>query len=92
VSAKGSADFTITGTAFDPNGAPATEVEVWIFGERNASGATKLGTATVGSDGSWSMTFSPTRFTSTHTNIYVYARSKATGLESTASRGFNITG
>jgi hypothetical protein len=91
VSAKGGQSSTITGTAFEPNGVPAAEVEVWIFGERNAGGATMLGTATVGSDGSWSVSFQPTRFTSTHTNIYVYARSK-TGLETVASRGFNITG
>ena len=67
-------------------------VEVWIFGERNANGATNLGKATLLSDGTWSLTFLPTRFTSTHTNIYVYVHSSASGLENVASRGFNITG
>jgi len=94
VSASGGRSYTITGTATDPSaGAGAIDsVEVWIFGERNSSGATDLGTATVLSDGSWSLTFLPTRFTSTHTNIYVYAHSKASGLETVASRGFNIVG
>src|SRR6202035_1559666 len=94
VSAKGGASYTITGTASDPVGGPAAidKVEVWIFGERNVNGATNLGTATVLSDGTWSLTFLPTRFVSTHTNIYVYAHSKASGLETVASRGFNIIG
>ena len=65
---------------------------VWIFGERDASGGTQLGTVQVGSDGSWSLTFKPTRFTSTHTNIYVYAHSKATGQTTEIVRGFNIKG
>jgi Bacterial Ig domain len=94
VSAKGGASYTITGTAADPvAGAGGIDrVEVFIFGERNAPGSTDLGTATLLSDGTWSLTFLPTRFTSTHTNIYVYAHSRATGLETTASRGFNIIG
>ncbi|HEX8966606.1 MAG TPA: hypothetical protein VF937_01915 [Chloroflexota bacterium] len=94
VSAAGSSSYTITGTAIDPSGGPGTidSVDVWIFGERNASGATELGTATVQSDGSWSLSFVPTKFPSTHTNIYVYARSKVTGLETEQVRGFNIIG
>jgi Big-like domain-containing protein len=94
VSASGGKSYTITGAVTDPvAGAGAIDsVEVWIFGEKNTRGATNLGTATVLSDGSWSLTFLPTRFTSTHTNIYVYAHSKATGLETVASRGFNIVG
>lgn len=94
VSAKGGASYTITGTATDPvAGAGGIDsVEVWIFGERNANGATNLGKATLLSDGTWSLTFLPTRFTSTHTNIYVYVHSSASGLENVASRGFNITG
>lgn len=94
VSAAGSSDFTITGQATDPtNGAGAIDyVDVWIFGERDASGATELGTVTPGSDGSWSLTFKPTKFPSTHTNIYVYAHSKATGQTTEVVRGFNIIG
>jgi hypothetical protein len=94
VSAAGGRSYTITGSATDPSGSAGAidSVEVWIFGERNANGATNLGSATILSDGSWSLTFVPTRFVSTHTNIYVYARSKVTGQESVASRGFNIVG
>jgi hypothetical protein len=94
VSAKGGASYTITGTAADPiAGAGGIDsVEVWIFGERNANGATNLGKATLLSDGTWSLTFLPTRFTSTHTNIYVYAHSSTSGLDSVTSRGFNIVG
>jgi hypothetical protein len=94
VSAKGGASYTITGTATDPVSGPGgiDSVEVWIFGERNANGATDLGKATLLSDGTWSLTFLPTRFVSTHTNIYVYAHSRTSGLEGVTSRGFNIVG
>ena len=94
VSAAGSANFTITGNATDPaNGAGAIDsVEVWIFGERDAAGGTQLGTVQPASDGSWSLTFKPTRFPSMHTNLYVYAHSKATGKTTEIVRGFNIKG
>lgn len=94
VSAAGSSDFTITGTATDPaNGGRAIDsVDVWIFGERDASGGTDLGTVQPASDGSWSLTFKPTNFPSTHTNLYVYAHSKATGQTTEIVRGFNIKG
>ena len=94
VSAKGGQSFTISGSATDPTAGPGgiDVVDVWIFGERNTNGATDLGTATVLSDGSWSLTFLPTRFTSTHTNIYVYAHSRTTSLETELVRGFNIVG
>ena len=94
VSAAGSSDFTITGTATDPaNGGRAIDsVDVWIFGERDASGGTDLGTVQPASDGSWSLTFKPTNFPSTHTNLYVYAHSKATGQTTEIVRGFNMKG
>ena len=94
VSAKGGASYTITGTATDPVSGPGgiDSVEVWIFGERNANGSTDLGKATLLSDGTWSLTFLPTRFTSTHTNIYVYAHSRTSGLDGVTTRGFNIVG
>ena len=94
MSAKGGQSFTISGSATDPTAGPGgiDVVDVWIFGERNTNGATDLGTATVLSDGSWSLTFLPTRFTSTHTNIYVYAHSRTTSLETELVRGFNIVG
>jgi hypothetical protein len=49
-----------------------------------------LGTTTPGSDGSWGVTFKPTNFASTHSNVYVYAHNKVTNLETEAVRGFNI--
>ena len=60
--------------------------------KRTAAAFDAQGTATVLSDGSWSLTFLPTRFTSTHTNIYVYAHSRTTSLETELVRGFNIVG
>jgi hypothetical protein len=84
-------DHTITGTATTPGAGPSDidRVEVWINGERDTG--TQLGTATPASDGSWSVTFTPTHFASTHTNIYVFAHSKSTGRETEVVRGFNIT-
>ncbi|MBV9579672.1 MAG: hypothetical protein JO057_13875 [Chloroflexi bacterium] len=94
VSAAGSATFTITGTSADPTtgGAGIASVDVWINGEQGSSGGTDLGQATLNSDGSWSLAFSPTKFPSTHTNIYAYAKSKTTGKTTETIRGFNIVG
>ena len=94
VNAAGNKDFTIMGKATDPANGPGAidSVDVWIFGERDASGGTQLGTVQVGSDGSWSLTFKPTKFPSTHTNLYVYAHSKATGQTTEFVRGFTIKG
>jgi hypothetical protein len=92
VNAKGSADFTITGTATDPAAGPSAidRVDVWILGEPDTG--TQLGTTTPAGDGSWSLTFKPTKFPSTHVNIYVFAHSKATGKTTETIRGFNIQG
>jgi len=92
VKAAGSADFTITGSATDPANGPGAidRVEVWILGERDTG--TQLGTTTPAGDGSWSLTFKPTKFPSTHVNIYVFAHSKVTGKETEVVRGFNIQG
>jgi hypothetical protein len=92
VKAAGSADFTITGTATDPVNGPGAidRVEVWILGERDTG--TLLGTTTPAGDNSWSVTFKPTKFPSTHVNIYVFAHSKVTGKETEVVRGFNIQG
>lgn len=92
VSAKGSADYNIQGTATDPTFGPSAidRVDVWILGEVDSG--TQLGTTTPASDGSWSLTFKPTKFPSTHVNIYVYAHSKATGKTTEIIRGFNIKG
>lgn len=80
-----SGDYTITGTA-SPD---VDRVDVWINGERDTG--TELGTVTPNSDGTWSVTFRPTRFPSTHANLYVFAHSRATGKEIEFIRGFNIT-
>jgi len=95
IKATGGQSYTISGTATDPsNGFGAIDsVDVWIFGERDSGSGTDLGTAQVNtSDGTWSVTFVPTKFPSTHTNIYVYAHSKATGQTTEFVRGFNIVG
>jgi len=92
ISAKGNNDFTITGVATDPTAGAAgiDRVEVFILGERD--NGTLLGTTTPAGDGSWSVTFKPTNFPSTHVNIYVYAHSKVTGKTTEVIRGFNIQG
>jgi hypothetical protein len=92
VTAKGSADYTITGTATDPTYGPSAidHVDVYILGEPPTG--TLLGTTTPAGDGSWSVTFKPTNFPSTHVNIYVFAHSKATGKTTEVIRGFNIVG
>jgi hypothetical protein len=94
VPAKGGSSYSIMGVATDPSGgANAIDVvDVWMFGERNADGATQLGTATPDSAGNWSVSFTPTKFPSTHVNIYVYAHSKLTGQTTEVVRGFNIQG
>jgi hypothetical protein len=94
VRATGSSQFTITGTAKDPSTGAAgiDSVDVWINGERDSSGGTDLGPATLNGDGTWSLVFSPTKFPSTHTNIFAYAHSKTTGKTGEAIRGFNIQG
>jgi len=83
------ASYTINGSVSDS--ANIDRIEVWINGERDATAARLLGTTTPSSDGSWSVSFSPTRFASTHSNIYVYAHNAVTNVESQAVRGFNIT-
>jgi hypothetical protein len=94
VNAKGSAQFTIQGTSNDPTYGPGAidVVDVWIFGERDSGSGFDLGNATLNGDGTWSLAFTPTKFPSTHTNIYVYIHSKATGQTTELIRGFNIVG
>jgi hypothetical protein len=92
VKASGSSSYTIQGTAVDPTTGAAgiDSVDIWINGEVN--NGQDLGKATLNGDGSWSLSFSPTKFPSTHTNIYVYAHSKTTGKTTEYIRGFNIVG
>ena len=65
-------------------------IDIWINGERNSQYATELGTATPNPDGSWSLTFKPTKFPSTHFNLYIYAKDNTTGVETVKAVGFNI--
>jgi hypothetical protein len=81
-------EFTVTGQV---NDAANTTIDVWFDGERTGSGGTDLGTATPLSDGSWSLVINPTHFPTGHHNLYVYANDSATGLQSEAVQGFNIT-
>jgi hypothetical protein len=78
-------DFTIQGTA----SSDVDRIDVYINGE--ADTGTQLGEVAPASDGSWSLTFTPTKFASTHANIYVYAHSRVTGQTVETIRGFNIT-
>jgi hypothetical protein len=86
-----SGDHAIMGAVSAPGASPSDidQIQVWIDGERDSG--TLIGTTTPASDGSWSISFTPTHFASTHSNIYVYAHSKSTGKETETVRGFNIT-
>jgi hypothetical protein len=81
-------DYTINGTVTDPTN--IDRIEVWINGERNSQYATLLGTTTPNKDGSWSQTFTPTHFPSTHSNLYIYAHNAANGLETVKNVEINI--
>ena len=88
----GGQQFTITGTATDPNAGPTAidKVEVWVDGERGSPGGTNIGTVKPQANGSWSIVLNPTRFPSTHSNLYVYAHSTNTGKETAGNVDFNI--
>ncbi|HEV7665688.1 MAG TPA: Ig-like domain-containing protein, partial [Chloroflexota bacterium] len=86
VSTKG--DYTINGSVNDPSN--IDRIEVWINGERDSQYGSLLGTTTPSSDGSWSITFKPTRYPSTHSNLYAYAHNRVTGLETVVNREINI--
>ena len=79
-------DYAINGKVTPAN----STIDIWINGERNSKYATDLGTTTPNPDGSWSLTFKPTKFPSTHSNLYVYAKDNTTGVEVVKSVGFNI--
>jgi len=83
-------DYNIDGNATTPGIGPSDidRIDVYINGEKDTG--QQLGTTTPASDGSWSVTFTPTHFASTHSNIYVYAHSRSTGRETETVRGFNI--
>jgi hypothetical protein len=93
ISTFGGHTFNVTGTASDPGTGPGgiDRVEVWIFGQRGQPNATNLGTVRpTGTSGTWSVVLNPTKFASTHTNLYAYAHAANTNLESIATIDFNI--
>ena len=65
---------------------------MWINGGRNTTYGTLLGNADIAGDGSWRLSFSPTKFPSINSNLYVYARSSVTKQEGTATVNFDIVG
>jgi Bacterial Ig domain len=79
--------FSIEGTVSNPSS--IDNIEVWINGERNSKYGSLLGSTTPASDGSWSLSFNPTKYPSTHSNLYVYAHSR-NGQETVANREINI--
>src|SRR5438270_854758 len=66
-------DFTTSGTATDPGFGPSgiDDVQVFINGERGGAYSTALGGAVLESNGSWSLTFTPTHFPSMHSYLFV---------------------
>jgi hypothetical protein len=87
-----SADFSIRGTVSDPSVGPQgiDRVEVWLNGRRNTPGAVRVGVATPDGGGAWSLTFSPTKFPSMNSNLYVYSHSSFSGNTSVDIVNFNI--
>ena len=53
---------------------------------------TLLGNADLAGDGSWRLSFSPTKFPSINSNLYVYAHSSVTNLLGSATVNFDIVG
>jgi Bacterial Ig domain len=88
-----SKDFTIRGTATDPAAGPKAidRVEVWLNGPREGRGGRQVGVATLDSGGGWSLTFSPTKFTASNSNMYVYSHSSFTDKTTLTTVNFNIT-
>lgn len=79
-------DYTINGRVDNPR----DDIDVWINGERNTHYASELGTTTPTGDGSWSLTFTPTHFPSTHSILYIYARNRDSRQETLVSVEINI--
>jgi hypothetical protein len=92
ISTFGGQAFNITGTATDPTAGPSAidRVEVWINGERGTATGTNLGTVKPQANGTWTIVLNPTRFPSTHANLYAYAHSTATNKETEVNVDFNI--
>ena len=86
--------YLADGRAVDPNGdftSATSTAGLNLLNTHNANGTWTLFLADL-SGGNWQLTFNPTKFPSTHTNIYVYAHSSVTGLTTETVRGFNIVG
>jgi hypothetical protein len=87
-----SSDFTLRGTYNDPTaGAKAIDrVDVFLNGRREDPGTKGLGQANLDGNGGWSLGFSPTKFSSVNSNLYVYAHSTYSGKTTLATVNFNI--
>jgi hypothetical protein len=73
-------NYRITGTARDPIGGPKAIdwIQVWLNGEMNTDNASFLGEATLSSDGTWELDWTPANFSPLTSNLYVYAHSDLT--------------
>lgn len=77
------ASYLITGDAKDPTapqGNPGvSSVDVWMDGGPGSQYGVELGTATVNTDGTWSLSIEPTHYSTLHHWLYVYPHSSITG-------------
>jgi hypothetical protein len=78
-------DYIIQGVA----SANVDMIQIFINGERGGNYSSELGIATPGGDGSWSLTFKPTKYPSMHSNVYIYAHGR-NGQETIVVREINI--
>ena len=85
-------DFTLRGTVTDPTAGPKAidRVEAWLDGRRNTQGSILVGVARLDGDGGWSLNFSPTKFPSINSNLYVYGHSRVSGNTAVAIVNFTI--
>jgi hypothetical protein len=89
----GTTSYTITGSAADPKATASDsgidQVAVYLNGARGNAHSVFLGNATLNGT-NWSLTFAPNLYPWGYTDLYVYARSHITGLESFTTQFFNI--
>jgi hypothetical protein len=101
-------EYTMDGWAYDRNASTAQgsgidRVQVYLDGERGASNAKLVGTATLNqaapkaqaidqrwAQSGWRLVFNPTQYASEEHNVYVYARSSVTGAETMYKSYFTI--
>jgi Bacterial Ig domain len=81
--------YTLYGSAADPQagrdvGSGIDKVTVYFYGDKSDPDRILVGEAKI-SGTQWSLTFSPRDFPTGHPQMYVYARSKLTGREASAT-------